>query len=385
VKPEVVIAGHICLDVIPAIESGGGRGDTRIEALLQPGRMTHTGPMLAATGGAVSNTGQALHRLGVPVRLMGKVGGDVWGDAVVRIVSELNPELAAGLLRAPDEAGSYTVIISTPNTDRIFLHYPGPNDTFAADDLDYEAIAAARLFHFGYPPIMQRMYRQRGVELERLFAQVKALDVTTSLDMTYPDPSAESGKVDWRVILKRVLPHVDIFTPSIDEIRYMLAGDPLAGQTEVAKPVTAAALDAIATHLLEMGVAVVLIKLGALGLYLRTTDDSKRLLALGKCAPQNLPAWQGRTLYQQALGAWVQGTTGAGDCAIGGFLAALLRGCAPEEALRFSAAAGAASVERADATSGVPHWDVLAERLAAGWEILPVPAELANLSSIRQG
>lgn len=303
--PQIIIAGHICLDVIPTIDGG----DARIESLLQPGRMTNTGPMLAATGGVVSNTGQALHRLGVPVRLMGKVGGDVWGDAVVRIVSELSPDLAAGLLRAPDEPGSYTVIISTPNTDRIFLHFPGPNDTFTADDLDYAAIGAARLFHFGYPPIMQRMYQHGGAELERLFAQVKALGVTTAMDMTYPDPNAESGKVDWRAILERVLPHVDLFTPSVDEIRYMLAGDPLLGQAEVAKPVTATALDAIATQLLEMGVAVVLIKLGAAGLYLRTTDDSKRLLAMGAGAPDDLVSWQGQRLHQPGLRAWVQGTS----------------------------------------------------------------------------
>lgn len=373
--PQIIIAGHICLDVIPTIDGG----DARIESLLQPGRMTNTGPMLAATGGVVSNTGQALHRLGVPVRLMGKVGGDVWGDAVVRIVSELSPDLAAGLLRAPDEPGSYTVIISTPNTDRIFLHFPGPNDTFTADDLDYAAIGAARLFHFGYPPIMQRMYQHGGAELERLFAQVKALGVTTAMDMTYPDPNAESGKVDWRAILERVLPHVDLFTPSVDEIRYMLAGDPLLGQAEVAKPVTATALDAIATQLLEMGVAVVLIKLGAAGLYLRTTDDSKRLLAMGAGAPDDLVSWQGQRLHQPGLRAWVQGTTGAGDCAIAGFLAAFERGCTPDEALRFSAAAGAASVERPDATSGVPHWDTLADRLAKGWETLPIPPELATI------
>lgn len=373
--PEIVVAGHICLDVIPRIDGG----DARIESVLTPGRLTSTGPMLAATGGAVANTGQALYRLGMPVRLMGKVGGDVWGDAVVRITTELNPELAAGLLRAPEEAGSYTVIISTPNTDRIFLHYPGPNDTFAADDLDYAAIGAARLFHFGYPPIMQRMYRHDGAELAEIYRRVKALGVATSLDMTYPDPNTESGKANWRTVLRNVLPHVDLFTPSIDEIRYMLAGDPLLGQAEVAKPIDVASLDAIAEELLATGVAVVLIKLGDAGLFLRTTTDVQRLRAMGACAPRDDAAWLGRRLYQPALRVWVQGTTGAGDCAIAGFLAAFVRGCAPEVTLQMAAASGAASVERADATSGVPHWDRLVERLRAGWDTQPVPEALSSL------
>lgn len=377
---EIVVAGHICLDVIPTIEGG----NARIESLLVPGRLTYAGPMLAATGGAVSNTGQALHRLGVPVRLMGKVGGDVWGDAVLRIVSELSPDLADGLLRAPDEAGSYTVIISTPNTDRIFLHYPGPNDTFAVDDLDFDAIGGARLFHFGYPPLMRRMYQHDGAELAEMFARVKALGVTTSLDLTYPDPNAESGRVDWRSILRRVLPQVDIFTPSIDEIRYMLAGDPLQGETEVAKSVSMEALDAIASQLIAMGAAVVLLKLGDAGLYLRATEESRRLRATGRSAFADESMWLGARLHQPAYRAWVQGTTGAGDCAIAGFLAAFVRGCSADEALRFAAAAGAASVERPDATSGVPHWDALAKRLASGWETLPSSLATETQTSIRE-
>ena len=55
-----------------------------------------------------------------------------------------------------------------------------------------------------------------------MFSNVKDLDVLTSLDMTLPDPESESGKVDWKRILTRVLPYVDIFTPSIEEIVELL-------------------------------------------------------------------------------------------------------------------------------------------------------------------
>ena len=56
-----------------------------------------------------------------------------------------------------------------------------------ADDLDYGAIAKADMFHFGYPPLMRRIFEQDGRELQRLFRRVKETGATTSLDMAQPD------------------------------------------------------------------------------------------------------------------------------------------------------------------------------------------------------
>lgn len=367
--PEIIVAGGICVDVLPTF-IGAQKSAAEV---LAPGKMTYTGPMLAATGGAVSNTGQAIHRLGVPVRLMGKVGSDLWGKAVIDIVSALDPALADGLIRA-DEPGSYTVVLSSPGFDRLFLHFPGPNDTFTAADVDLQEVLAARYFHFGYPPIMRHFYADGGVEMERLFASVRALGVTTSLDMTYPDPASEAGKIDWRAWLERVLPEVDIFMPSIEELLFMLAPERemAHGAEEDASPhFDASLLHALSDQILALGTAIVLIKLGANGLYLRTTTDAARLRSMGKGAPVDLDTWRGRELHAPAFRVWVQGTTGAGDCAIAGFLTALAKGMSPEESLISAAAVGACSVEQADATSGVPHWDVVQERIAAGWETLP--------------
>jgi sugar/nucleoside kinase (ribokinase family) len=63
----------------------------------------------------------------------------------------------------------------------------------------------------------------------------------------------------------------------------------------------------------------------------------------------------------------VVGTTGAGDCAIGGFIAALLRGLGPEATIRTACAVGASNVESADATSAVQSWQATQERIAGGW------------------
>lgn len=50
--------------------------------------------------------------------------------------------------------------------------------------------------------------------------ETRHLDV--SLDMALPDSESPAGKADWQGILENILPHVDIFVPSIEEILFML-------------------------------------------------------------------------------------------------------------------------------------------------------------------
>ena len=151
---KVVVAGHICLDIIPTIFQ------ERIE--FTPNRMLEVGPAVLSTGGAVSNTGLALHKLGITTQLMGKVGKDSFGAVVREIVAKHEPSLTEGMHVAGGEATSYTVIISSPSQDRMFLHCPGCNNTFGADDIDYAMLHEAGLFHFGYPPVMRRVIEDDG-------------------------------------------------------------------------------------------------------------------------------------------------------------------------------------------------------------------------------
>src|SRR5690554_4573304 len=119
---EVVVAGHICLDVIPQFgERASG------ETFLTPGSLITVGPAITSTGGPVSNTGLALHRLGVPARLINKVGDDLFGQAILDLLRADDPELARGMIVEHSESTSYTVVISPPGVDRVFLHSPGAN------------------------------------------------------------------------------------------------------------------------------------------------------------------------------------------------------------------------------------------------------------------
>ncbi len=376
--PQVVVAGHICLDVIPRFMPRAGG----LEALLAPGALVEVGPAVLSTGGAVSNTGLALHRLGVHTRLMGKIGDDLFGDAIRRIVGGHGAGLAEGLLVARGEPSSYTVVINPPGVDRVFLHCAGANDTFGADDVPYHELTGVRLLHFGYPPLMRRFYADRGDELATLLRRVRERGVATSLDMARPDPDAPSGRADWRAILAEALPHVDVFLPSFDETLYMLDPDgarlrpelggrrpgPVEGpELHVPPEPDGPVLSRVSEELLGLGAAVVGLKLGDRGLYVRTTRDTGRLGGLWRALGAEPAGWVGRELLTPCYQVQVVGTTGCGDCTIAGFLAGLLAGLSLEETTKAAVATGACGAEQADATSGVPSWATLRARMAAGW------------------
>jgi len=365
---EVIVAGHICLDIIPSLsEDGAGVG---LDRLLAPGKLVAAGPAVLSTGGAVSNTGIALHRLGVAVSLMGKVGNDLFGRAVLEQLRRQGAALADRMIVAAGEHTSYSVVISPPGIDRMFLHCTGANDTFRAADLKRDALHGARLFHFGYPPLMKRMYADGGAELADMMREVKRMGLTTSLDMARPDPESEAGRADWNAILARSLPDVDVFMPSLEEILFML-NRPLhdrlaAAGGRLADEIDGSALSELSDRLIGMGAAIVLLKLGEEGLYLRTADEA-RIRRMGKCAPENVAQWAQREMLATCYRVEVAGTTGAGDCTIAGFLAGLLKGLSPESAMQSAVAVGACNVERKDATSGVPSWETVQERIRSGW------------------
>ncbi len=144
---DVMVAGHLCLDLLPQMDH------IRLNDLT-PGHLFETGPMRFSTGGAVSNTGLALHRLGMNVRLMSNVGDDLIGQMIVAFLEGRDPLLAQYIRAQKGSPSAYTVVLSPEKTDRIFLHCTGTNATFTSFDINYDEAARAKIFHLGYPPLL---------------------------------------------------------------------------------------------------------------------------------------------------------------------------------------------------------------------------------------
>jgi len=364
-----IAAGHICLDLIPQLNES----QSRPEDLFSPGRLVQVGPATIALGGSVANTGLALHRLGIATSMMGKVGDDLLGGTILQALRSQQPALADGMIVSQGEASSYTVVINPPGVDRCFLHCPGTNDTYVAADFAMDRLAGARLLNFGYPTLMQGIFSDGGIGLAERFEQIGQQGLLVSLDMGMPDPASAAGRVDWAAWLARVLPAVDVFLPSLDEVLLMLDRprfEQLVQDAQGGNPAAAAdgaLLDDLADRLLSMGAKIVVLKLGDQGLYLRTSDSVAQLAQRAAWTGFGWDNWQNRQLLAPCFSVPVVGTTGSGDCTIAGFLAGMLHGLSPEETLRGAVGVGACNVQSADATSGIPSWDDVQQRMA-GWE-----------------
>ncbi|MBN2046961.1 MAG: carbohydrate kinase family protein [Anaerolineaceae bacterium] len=365
---SAVVAGHLCVDIIPDMSM---IPDGAFFGLFQPGRLIEVGTAMFSTGGAASNTGLSMFRLGVPTHLMAKIGQDALGEVAQSIVNSYDAGLKEFMIVDESASTSYTVIVNPPGVDRIFLHSPGANDSFTADDLKFDVIRDSQLFHFGYPQLMKQMYIEDGVYLTELYRRVKETGVTTSLDVSFPDPSAPMGKADWRKILGNTLPYVDLFLPSIEEILFMLMrstyDELMAKPGGILGNLTPDLLLAVGDEIISMGVKIALVKLGDQGLFLRTASEAQ-LEDMGCARPQDTVLWADRALWAPCFKVKVVGTTGAGDATIAGFLSSFLRELAPEAAITMAAAIGASNVEAADALSGVRDWESTAKRILSGWE-----------------
>lgn len=365
---KVIAAGHICLDITPVIPRG--RTYSRVGELLVPGKLLNVEQADVHTGGSVANTGLALKKLGVDVTLMGKAGADAFGALLAQLLERHG---AGGLLTDPNSSTSYSVVLAIPGIDRIFLHNPGANDTFSNQDIPDSALTDAVLFHFGYPPLMRKMYRDGGAELTAIFRRMKGKGIATSLDFAAIDPNSEAGRVDWNAVLTNVLPYTDFFVPSFEELCFMLDRDKFQQLAAKGGDMTEGLdverdIKPLADRLMALGCKAVLIKCGTTGMYYRTAQRPL-IEQVGSRLGLDAALWAGKEGFQPCfLADIVRSATGAGDASIAAFLAAVLQGRTPDVCTALAAAEGSCSVTAYDALSGLKPLDELEARIAAGWE-----------------
>ncbi|MFN2302628.1 MAG: carbohydrate kinase family protein, partial [Anaerolineales bacterium] len=319
---------------------------------------------------------------GVPVRMIGKIGDDLFGKAIQDIIRREGVTLAEDLVVDPGASTAFTIILNPPGFDRSFLHFAGANQTFYASDLSRATLNEAALFHFGYPSLMRSIYRGEGGELVSILQRARRAGLTTSLDYSMPDLHSPAGKVDWPLVLANSLPYVDLFLPSVEELTYLLQPETFNAMNEnphisFMEAISPELLTALSQRVLAYGVKAVMIKLGHRGIYLRTA--SAEVWDKGGRALEGMStSWFNRELWVPAFEVDVRGSTGAGDAAVAGFLASLLKGKDPETALILAAAAGACSVEQPDAISGLSIGDTVLARIKGGWSTQPLDLTAAG-------
>lgn len=259
------------------------------------------------TGGDAMNTTLALRKIGVDVGFVGRVGDDDLG----RYLTAQLRDAGVDPLRVaidPDLPTSACLVLVHPDGEHGFMFSPGANARLGPADMDMDVLCAARFLHVGGALYMEAL---DGEPMGDLLRRARARGVHTSLDAGSPRPEPIARFV------KHVLPHADLFMPSIAEARL------IAGRDDP---------DDIARFLLDAGAGRVVIKLGAKGCHVRTPDGAF-----------SVPAFRVNAVD----------TTGAGDCFCAGFLAGLTRGWDLERCARFACATSAFCVQALGANAGV--------------------------------
>jgi sugar/nucleoside kinase (ribokinase family) len=148
-----------------------------------------------------------------------------------------------------------------------------------------------------------------------VMAAARAAGLTTSLD------TAWDAKDRWMEDIGPCLRYTDLLFVNDSEARMLTGSDDPCVATRVFR---------------ELGAKDVVVKIG----------------------PRGCLVFQGREEHEvPGFAVEAKDTTGAGDCFVGGFLAALHRGLSYVEAARIANAVGAMNVEQLGAAQGVRSWD----------------------------
>ena len=293
-----------------------------IREAIGPSKLVAVEPIQLTTGGIVSNSGVAMARLGMKVAAFSYVGDDDWAGVIRRRYDAEGLDTAP-LMTHPTEASSTTVVLIDLTGERSFGHCVGaPRMLDKATFLDHlDLFEQSRMTLLGYYSLLPNLES----DLPEVFAAMRQVGCRTALDS-----AGDGGGLE---PLDRILPHLDVFVPSVDEA---------AHQTGLDDP------QQIVEKFRSLGAPGMLgLKLGSKGALLSPGDG--QWIEVSIVTPP---------------GGKVVDTTGAGDCFYAGLLTGLLRGLSANEAGRLAAATGACCVAALGASEGIRDYDETA-KLAA--------------------
>jgi len=314
----VVVAGHACVDLIPALPA---------DPTMEPGGFSNVGPLEVRCGGSVVNTGEALVALGRPVRLVAAVGGDRLGGVLAERLRVLDPAARLELVGA---GTSYSVVLERGGGSRTLWHHEGSNSAFTGREVDP---AGAALVHLGYATALPGLLVDDLAPFLDLLARVAAAGATNSVDFATVDPRADDVG-EWPRRLTRLLPRLDIVSPSADDLVSLGWLRERPRPREVAEA---------ARRLVDAGAGIAFVTDGERGAHLHVADGT-RLARGGRVLARLGAEWAGAAISVPAVPvATVVGTNGAGDTATAGLIDALLSGYTPRDA---SSAAVALAAQR---------------------------------------
>jgi ribokinase len=294
-QPHVIIFGSINMDLV-----------ARTPTLPVPGETLLGYSFATVPGGKGANQAVAVAQLNVPTVMVGRVGSDGFGQTLLSSLQTAGVDTTDVLVDDSAHSGVAMIAVDDHSENHIIV-IPGANGQVDATDVD-------RLSH--RLPGAAALLLQFEIPLPAVLAAAKAAHQAGVRVILDPAPARSDLPAD-------LYSYVSIITPNAIETA-QLVGFP------VDDPATAAQA---ATILHERGVATVVIKLGAKGVFCSIPEESFFVTAF----------------HVQAVD-----TVAAGDAFNGGLTAALAEGLPLRQAIIWGAATGALAATKAGAQSSLP-------------------------------
>lgn len=294
-KP-IVVVGSINTDLVAVAKRIPAVGETIIGTDFQ-----------IHPGGKGANQAVAVARLGYPVRLIGRLGGDAFGAQLRTYLESAGVDIA-GVSTCDGTSGVAVIVLSSEGENSIVVT-PGANAKVTPQDIarNIEIIRGAG-----------SVLAQLEIPLDTIeyLATICARENVPLILDPAPAQKLPAG----------IFKHVTWFTPNQIEAAFFAGVDLSSAHGE--------APAAMARAILAKGCNAVLLKLGARGAYLASRSEPGTLV----------PAFAVNAVD----------TTAAGDAFNGGFATGLMLGKSPVESVAFAAAVAGVSVTRAGAQPSMP-------------------------------
>lgn len=294
---DVVVLGSMNMDLV-----------VRTRQHPRPGETVHGTDFVTVPGGKGANQAAAAARLGASVAIVGRVGHDDLGQAIVDNLRSQGVDASRVRRDAQRPSGIAMIVVNDAGENTIVVA-SGANGAVSVTDLE----SARGLLSEAHYLVMQ--------------FEIPLDTVRSAIDM-----AAELGL---RVVLNPA-PAYAVPAGFMNGV-FALVVNETEAETLAGQPVTDIASAARAAHVLQrQGPQVVIVTLGAAGAYF-----------LGPDGKQYVPAHRVQ----------VVDTTAAGDTFVGGFVAALLMDLPLGDAVRYATCAGTLATMRLGAQTSIPRAD----------------------------
>ncbi|HEY3242879.1 MAG TPA: carbohydrate kinase family protein [Phycisphaerae bacterium] len=285
-----------------------------IDSFPEPGGLRLFDELTTTTGGNAVNCAIALAKLGIPARIVIKVGGDWMGRFILDELQRFGVD-TTDVIRDEQGQTPFTFVCVRSDGERSFLHTMGTNATLRADEISADAFRDSDYVFATGAMLMETL---DGTPLAGVLQQARASGALTILDTSFVSGRPQE---EWCRAIEPCLPHADWFVPSRPEAQAI---------TATPDPIT------MARALHSVGANGVVIKLDSEGVLLAERDAE--------------PIWVPALRVDRLIDA-----TGAGDCWCAGFIAGISRGDNPVDAARIGNAVAAHCIQHVGATAGIPQ------------------------------